>query len=83
MDKRELARQMGLIVFDTALPQPWLDAVADRVTFARENPLENYDALRTGLVWCYDFNSVGGFPVAITPKAAYLLSRVIGRTIHG
>lgn len=77
MDKRKLAEQLGLKVFDTALPQPWVDAAVNRITYPREKANEVYGDLVSGLVWCYDFGSIGGFPVAVSPRAANLLARLL------
>jgi len=51
----EAAAALGLEVFDTAIPQPWADAVRDATGI--------YPAGH--VVWCYD-GSLLGYPVALT-----------------
>lgn len=44
----ELARELGLVTYDTALPQDWIDDVV-RVTGRTM-----LDIVVAGYVWCYD-----------------------------
>lgn len=52
----DLAEKAGLKVYDTALPQPWVDDV-DKLTGFR---------IVGHAVWCYDRSSAFGEPVALT-----------------
>lgn len=59
---RERAEELGLAVYDTALPQPWFDAVLTATRFG-EHP---YGFNPSGhVVWGYD-KGLYGEPVALT-----------------
>ena len=52
----DLAKALGLINFDTALPQVWVDSFKEKTGF---NPVLNF-------VWCYDDGTHWGYPQPIT-----------------
>ncbi len=58
----ERCQELGLKVYDTALPQFWVDKMA-AVSYLR--PEGNF-------VWCYDGSLMGG-PVALTPDGIRML----------
>ena len=55
----KLAKALGFINFDTALPQPWVDDFKNQTGF---DPVLNF-------VWCYDEESHCGYPEPITIEA--------------
>jgi hypothetical protein len=63
----EAAQAIGLKVWDTALPQDWVDDVV-RVTGI-------YPTAPHAFVWCYDAAKSFGSPFPLTPEAALLLIR--------
>jgi hypothetical protein len=69
--KQEAAAAAGLGVFDCALPQPWLDAVARTIGGADpEARGRTYEAVRSGTVWSYDgAHRVFGAPFPLTSEA--------------
>ena len=80
--KDEAAKLLGLKVYDTALPQSWLDETclqihAKFVADHQEVPPYIYRTIQSGAVWCYDEGSIFGYPVALTDKAHALLSKII------
>ena len=77
MSKDEAAKLLGLKVYDTALPQQWLDDVCVKLAFTPSGrfskpKLNIYDTIVSGVVWCYD-NSLFGFPYALTEQAYFWL----------
>jgi hypothetical protein len=60
----ELAALHPIKIYDTALPQPWVDAVKARTG---EYP--------RAFVWCYDQNRTFGAPYPLTAAARALLAR--------
>jgi hypothetical protein len=74
--KGEAAQAAGLKVYDTALPQDWLDDVVNRLAPFGPQPARTqiYETIRIGTVWCYDTARVFGAPVALTDEANRLLS---------
>lgn len=59
----ELAKEMKLESFDTALPQPWVDEFRDKTGF---NPVGQ-------MVWAYDNMPIWGEPIAVTRQAQVAL----------
>ena len=59
----QAATERGYVVYDTALPQTWVDQIKSR----------------TGIyvighfVWCYDVGSVFGWPAPVTHTGAGIL----------
>lgn len=56
----EAAEQLQLKVYDTALPQTWVDQVKQ---------LTGWYPAGDGIVWCYDRSTNLGEPVALTTSA--------------
>lgn len=77
IDKETRGTQAGLITFDTALPQPWLDSTANMMAdiYDRDRD-ECYDRIRCNTVWCYDNTPIFGAPVALTPQLARELANL-------
>lgn len=77
IDKHELARAAGLKSYDVALPQVWLDNVADKLARVTGQPrCDVYDALRRGTVWCYDTHFLGE-PHVFDPDLSAAVAEVI------
>ena len=72
--KQEAAELLGIQIYDTALPQPWLNEVAGNLSSLDVDASGKlYDILLTSLVWCYDQAKIFGAPYPLTLKAwAYL-----------
>jgi hypothetical protein len=71
----ELAKEMGLETYDTALPQEWFDRVLRHIN---KNPSGH-------IVWSYDrwdenISNTFGFPVAVTPIGRYILGFMVQLT---
>jgi hypothetical protein len=66
--KEEAAKMIGLKVYDTALPQQWLDVVV------KEHNL-NYNLVLSNIVWCYD-GSLMGFPCPLTVEGCAVLQKI-------
>lgn len=64
---RDRCKELGLAVYDTALPQPWVDS-------ARAYGL----GVLGHFVWCYDGAGVFGAPVALTLEGESMLGCIIG-----
>ena len=60
---KELADAQGVKVYDTALPQPWVDKMRD---------VYHHD-VRGHFVWSYDGAGVFGRPHALTPEGGEML----------
>jgi len=60
--KDEVAKSKGLKVFDNALPQPWVDRMAER----------GFDVV-PHFVWSYDEYPLGGVPYPITARGLLIL----------
>lgn len=60
--KDQAAKILGLKVYDTALPQSWLDATV-------KNLNEDYHKVLSSFVWCYDGGSFCGYPYPLTVEA--------------
>ena len=60
----ERCKELGLQVYDTAVPQEWADDVCAKTGI--------YPAGE--VVWCYD-GSLLGYPVALTPKGEEAIDR--------
>ena len=58
MNLREAAEAMGLYVYDTSMPQSWVDEVRERFGHRFDNPYGH-------VVWCYDHARTWGEPVGI------------------
>jgi hypothetical protein len=65
IDVDELAKEAGLKVYDTALPNDWVDDVHRDTGFWPQ---------RYGFVWCYDNARIGGLPYPLTDAAKILLA---------
>ena len=79
VNKDDLAKAAGLQVYDTALPQDWLNGVVERIVGMSSDPIPNtrlhvYQTILSGTVWCYDTPRSWGAPVALTDEANRLLS---------
>jgi hypothetical protein len=78
--KEKAAQLLGLKVFDTALPQVWLDesCLTLRVHASKDDeiPANLYDTFLCGMVWCYDVAKIMGEPVALTETAYRLLTKL-------
>ena len=66
--KDEAAKLLGIKVYDTALPQPWLDEVSRHLVPITKDE-NTYYTLLSSIVWCYDNNSFSGYPHPLTLKA--------------
>jgi hypothetical protein len=64
MDMRELGEARGLIVFDTAIPQSWVDVMLELTKNMAGKPIYPY-----GFVWCYDKSPIFGEPIPLTEYA--------------
>lgn len=62
----QLAKEKGLVSYDTALPKRWCDDVLQRTGV--------WPGL-VGFVWCYDKARIFGEPVPLTKTAEELLAR--------
>ena len=62
---RERAEELGIKIFDTAMPQPWVD----------EMTRKGFDP-RGVVVWSYDGTNHFGGPAALTTEAADALQRL-------
>ena len=63
----DLAERAGLIVYDTALPQRWVDSIlenSEKIIGTRCYPW--------GFVWGYDDSSIFGEPIPLTSQARML-----------
>ena len=69
ISKDEAAKMIGLQVYDMALPQQWLDAVV------KEHHLE-YNQVLSNIVWCYDGNSLLGYPCPLTVAGCAVLQKI-------
>lgn len=77
ISKEEAAKLLGLKVYDTALPQQWLDDLCLKLAATPSGrfskPKLNFqDAILSGTVWCYD-GSLLGYPYAMTEQAYFWL----------
>jgi hypothetical protein len=63
---KELGYATGLKVFDTALPQNWVDNMIEssKIVSSRKKGIYPY-----GFVWCYDKSEIFGEPVPLTEGA--------------
>jgi len=66
------AAALGLHTYDTALPQTWADDV--RVVM-EQSFMAKYASVFGHFVWCYDGNSIYGYPVPITSHGAHILDK--------
>lgn len=78
LTKDEAAQKLGLAVYDTALPQNWLDDAVDTLSglpgkFNERSRI--YDTILSGVVWCYD-QSMFGSPRPLTIAAMSLLTEL-------
>ena len=85
LTKDETAKILGLQIYDTAVPQPWLDNLYLKMSMSpagRTGQLPEgwKDLILSNLVWCYD-SSLFGYPVILTKKALDLLNMNCVRTI--
>lgn len=80
MTKDEAAKAKNLKVYDTALPQQWVDdavlklLLTASVRCGRIPRASVYDRLVCGTVWSYDDCKIFGEPVALTDEAKELLN---------
>lgn len=65
-DLNTLAEEAGLIVYDTALPQHWVDAIVEHT---KEITGTSKGIYPYGFVWCYDKSEIFGEPVPLTDGA--------------
>ena len=72
MTVQETAEEMGLKVFDTALPQPWFDSILKRFGL---NPSGHF-------VWSYDDAGVYGKPVALTSWGTKVLMELKAEMVY-
>lgn len=63
-DLNALAKEEGLVTFDPALPQDWVNEVYAKT---------GYEPQFFGFVWCYDKAKVWGEPYPLTKAAEILL----------
>ena len=68
MTKDEAAKQLGLEVYDTALPQHWLDGMSN-------SGCMKYDKALSSFVLCYDGKTFTGFPRPLTKEAVSALEQ--------
>lgn len=71
---RERAKERGIVTYDTALPQGWLDKVRERIKYVGGvvDPVGH-------VVWCYDPPfEFGGCPRAVTPEGDILMGFLAG-----
>lgn len=79
MTKNELCKVMKLDklgTYDCALPQGWLDAMAEKESYG--NPQKRdiaYDTILSGTVWFYGPQDPIGYPFPLTPQAAAIIAR--------
>lgn len=65
------AKALGLNIYDTSLPQSWVDELHNRLEGLHHQNWNPYGQF----VWCYDNASIFGYPVALTSLAALILYR--------
>lgn len=89
---QEAAECLGLKIFDTAIPQPWIDDVFLKMSLVAPKyirasfPEAWKDIILSGLVWCYDQTendkpALFGYPVALTKRTLDLLNLACPRNI--
>lgn len=66
VNKDRAAQLLGLEVYDTALPQEWLDQF---VYILRKKQPVDYHLVLSSFVWCYDNGSFMGYPYPLTVQA--------------
>jgi len=80
--KHSAAKMLGLEVFDTALPAPWLDRTVENLqkrissetaTTNSSDPENMRAALLSTVVWYYPKGSIFGMPYPLTVRGAMLL----------
>jgi hypothetical protein len=80
LNKKECAELLNLKVYDTAVPQEWLDKIFLKLSFTPESKLfpENWrEIILSSLVWCYEDDKIKllmGCPICLTKRAFDLLS---------
>jgi hypothetical protein len=81
--KNEAADAAGLKVYDTAIPQSWLECVSqDPGGSDRDARMHIYDIVRSGTVWCYDGpHRVFGAPYPLTDEARRAIAQY--DALHG
>ena len=64
LSKGEMPKLYGIVSYDTALPQSWLDEAADRLSASQGLTRdEAYQKILWGTLWCYEKpDSVFGRP---------------------
>jgi len=92
MDKQQACRALGIDWYrvDSAIPQPWLDAIAawlstggeryPRPDEQRERYMDAYDMVRCGTVWSYEEPHRWGKPVALTAEVAAAIAAYEARS---
>lgn len=66
MTKEDAVKKLGLKVFDYALPQRWVNKVMEATG---DDPVPHF-------VWCYDDNSIFGFPRPLTKKGSEIVKKL-------
>jgi len=71
LNMREEAEKIGLKNFDTALPQGWVNSMIEQRKIMKEKGFLDVKSedWPWGFVWCYDYSSIFGEPVPVTPEA--------------
>jgi hypothetical protein len=64
MTKRECCDKLGVQTYDTALPQSWFE---EMWSITGDSPLPHF-------VWCYDGNSILGYPRPLTARGLVMLT---------
>ena len=62
--KDQLAQAAGLVTYDTALPQDWVDRCC---------AITGHEAPRYNIVWSYDHGTMFGVPIGLDDPARALL----------
>ena len=73
VSKKKAAELIGLLTFDFALPQNWLDAVSGILMRRNPEATEVYHEILGNVVWCYDYSPILGAPYPLTVKGFALL----------
>ncbi len=68
MSEDDAAHELGLTVYDVALPQPWIDR------FVRKTGLDYWLVLSTTF-WSYDRLRIGGEPVSICDEVQAAIAK--------
>ena len=70
MTKDQAAKAAGLVVYDVAVPQQWIETTARHIVNRLYISYDTaYVTLLSGVVWCYDRDKVFCHPIAVTEDA--------------